>query len=163
MVYIMNPKSKKIDLTSEKKIKLKPNKKELKIKNKYNVGDIVIYVSHLHSDYNGKLCLVLKKRKSHIQHHYEVEFQKDKKIIKDVNETSLFTIEEFDNYQKEQEEKKLEDKQTIKNNINVFESHYNFDSCLNPIAFYEIRCNKCRYEKKCVYKNKYNYGCFNLK
>ena len=37
------------------------------------------------------------------------------------------------------------------------EYYLNKDACLNPPKYANKSCNTCCYEKKCVYRNKYNY------
>jgi hypothetical protein len=138
----------------------KPNKKNKRDKKskepvskfKYQIEDNLIFISHTHEKQYGQECIVLERHRSHIQYYYKIQFQ-DETII-DTAEATLKTIEEYEEYLLE-----IENKKSVSNDSDnlIYDNHGNYAQCLIPTVFYEMRCHECGEKLKCVYKNKDNY------
>lgn len=138
------------------------DKPTIKQEYKHKIDDNVVYVGSL-DDYHGLECKIAKRSHRKSTEYYSIQFN-DGEIIRDIGGGFLRTLEEYENEQK-QINKNIEENNNLSEyeielNKQGIESHHNYTQCLVPNVLYEMRCHECDCEKKCVYRNKYNYKKF---
>ena len=162
--------AKSINLTPRDKPKKKQDKyseiSDIKKEFKFPMKSKVIYVG-MTTIYRGLEATVIKPSRRKNNDYYNIEFD-DGEQLDSISSVYLRTLEEYE-LELEQSENKSEDDQSnipeievemIKNGI---ESHKNYQACLSPIVYSEMRCFECNYESRCVYHSKHNYKKLNLK
>lgn len=143
----------------------KPKKTTSKKANKstmylFDIDDILVYLGSTIENRNGQEVKVISRSKTHIQAFYKIEFE-DGKIVECISDVLKYVedyeleLAQLENQNQENvNDISEEEKRIISLNL---EPYHNKHACLNPIALYEMRCNDCCYESKCIYRNKYNY------
>ncbi len=167
-------KTKSINLSPRDKPKKQDKyseKPKVKRKYKFEKGDQVIYLG-LVEQYKNTLCTIIKHSRNHLIEYYTIKFAIDDEILSDVGGGVLQTVEEFESYLEKQREKESdntisqEDNQNNNDKISEVERKIresgkiplsNPKTCINPIAYIEMRCHDCNFESRCIYYKKYKY------
>jgi len=163
-MLLAKQKTKSINLTPRDKPKKEDKyseKPKVKRKYKFEKGDQVIYLG-LVEEYKNTLCTIIKHSRNHLSEYYTVKFAIDDEIIKDVGGGILQTVEEFEsNLEKQREEDKNNNDKISEVERKIRESGLiplvNSKTCMNPIAYVEMRCHDCHFEPRCIYYKKGKY------
>lgn len=129
-------------------------KKKSKSEFKFQQEDIVIYTGSVIPENHGKECKIIKLRNKYNQEYYMIEFEGKDTLECHIDFLSTHEEYELDKLNKA-EKKTIEiDPELIEKGV---ESYDNKLACLNPVKYYEMSCEQCGYEKRCIYHSKCVY------
>jgi len=154
-------KEKSINLTPRTKPKKEDKyseKASVKREYKHALKSRVVYVGLL-DDYSGLECETVKRSRRKITEFYTIKFD-DEEIISDISGNFLMTPEEYQLYLLDTNNENNQNDLTefeIELMKQGLESYKNYVQCLSPRHWYQMACDRCGYEGRCVCRKKYKY------
>lgn len=165
----------KIDLSPRIKPKKQDKyseKSKVKREYKFSLNDQTIYCG-LIEEYRNTLCTIIKRSRNHLTEYYTIKFAIDDEIVENISGGVLQTVEEFESNLEKQRQEELDtinqednDSENNSNKMSEVERKiresgliplFNPTTCMNPIAYVEMRCHDCHFEPRCIYYKKYKY------
>jgi len=152
---------------SKKQDKYKETSEPSKFKYSFDIGENIIYKGII-DEYRNTIAIITKRNHKNQNEYYCIKFSLDDSELKDINGNILKNLEEYESELANEEElksnKDQEDNQEEISDIemevlkNGFKSIGNKTTCMNPLLFYERRCEQCNsFKNVCVYRFKGKY------
>ena len=149
--------------------KYKETSKPKPFKYAHNVGDNIIYKGIIEEYYNT-LATITKRSHKNQNEYYTIKFSLDDVEKKDIGGGILQSLEEYEaelasgtNEEKKdmnEQDDDINDLSDIELEVinNGYKSMGNKTTCMNPLLFYERRCEQCyNFKNECVYRCKGKY------
>ena len=153
--------------SSKKVDKYKETSEPTKFKYAFEVGSDAIYKGII-EEYRNTLCTITKRSHKNQTEYYCIKFSLDDSLLKDIIGTILQGLEEYEAELIDKENKEgiqgkeddIDDLSDIELEVikNGYKSMGNKTTCMNPLLFYERRCEQCNnFKNECVYRFKGRY------
>jgi len=152
---------------SKKQDKYKETSEQSKFKYSFEIGENIIYKGII-DEYRNTIAIITKRSHKNQNEYYGIKFSLDDSELKDINGNILKNLEEHEaELANEEEYRGNKDQEYNQEEIseiemevlkNGFKSIDNKTTCMNPLLFYERRCEQCNsFKNVCVYRNKGKY------